>query len=720
MIIEYLIITGLLLSGFLFLCCGLGIYKILWQFSAFFVGCYGGFHLAQFLISSHHFSSILSLLVTFFLTLVCGYIAYEISNGIEVLLFFVIGICLGVLFVKVLESVTPDVFENIYINTPAPFIIKIVFTFLLFGLLAVMFRRIGVIIFSCLIGGSLLSLGVFKLGLNVDPLLIILIFALTGVIVQIWRYLTPYKSTYKSWHGKRVHPLAYRMLSIEDQKTAFLKRNKKTSRLPFIFTFENREELNSFVRFVKKNGGSIKDCFHPINTVAATVPASLRGELSKQEINSIHAQSEEFKIPMTTVPARLLLLLFRPFLSDSRKIIREYQGKKVSEKYNGKRVRIAVLDTGKPRHRNLKHRIKRAENYTSDKSIYDGNGHSTHVIGIIVARGKKLSGIAPGVEIIAQKVLSDSGKGPLLGIMRAVREAVEKYDADIISMSLGAKILDDGSHPLCRLLTYYSEKVTICVAQGNSGPQGQVGVPASAKGVIAVGSISKRKIPSWFSSIGPTADGRTRPHLTAPGESIWSTWLEGLYKALSGTSMATPHVAGCAACLFQAKPNLTPRKAREILCKSTESIQGGINKVGSGLVNLCKAFIYCGLPVESSTKIEKHSILHKSLVPAFSYFFAIAISQLIVFSSWFFLINHASRLQSESLAKDVIFLGRIERSSFEKFYIFDDGTAKVYLSCDTVHSSSMPKPGSIVLFKGSSVFNNNKDIFINDPFFLLH
>ncbi|MGF1735083.1 S8 family peptidase [Photobacterium satsumensis] len=217
----------------------------------------------------------------------------------------------------------------------------------------------------------------------------------------------------------------------------------------------------------------------------------------------------------------------------------------------GEGVKVAVLDTGIDiDHPDLKSAIKDSVDLTGD-GIEDTNGHGTHCAGIIGARLNNIGfvGVAPKSELLIAKVLNNNGQGANSWVTKGIYWAVEN-GADIISMSLGGPTSDPDLYKAIQYALYHG--VFIICAAGNEGGLGQntIGYPARYGGVITVASHDINGNPSGFSSQGGEVD------VMAPGSRIWSTYINGGYKELSGTSMATPFVAGLAA-LITAKHKLT-------------------------------------------------------------------------------------------------------------------------------------------------------------------
>ncbi len=215
----------------------------------------------------------------------------------------------------------------------------------------------------------------------------------------------------------------------------------------------------------------------------------------------------------------------------------------------GEGVKVAILDTGVDiDHPDLQDAIVATKDFTGD-GIEDENGHGTHCAGIVGARlnGVGFVGVAPKVELLIGKVLGNEGSGSFSWISDGIFWAVDQ-GADIISMSLGGAGSDNELFQAVQYALFYG-KYVICAA-GNEGSlyQNSIGYPGRYGGVLTVASHDSNGNPSGFSSRGGEVD------VMAPGSEIWSTYKDGGYAELSGTSMATPFVAGLAA-LIASKHN---------------------------------------------------------------------------------------------------------------------------------------------------------------------
>lgn len=232
----------------------------------------------------------------------------------------------------------------------------------------------------------------------------------------------------------------------------------------------------------------------------------------------------------------------------------------------GASASVAVLDTGVFKdHPDLKNRVKQCKDFTSPKAAVvegkcdDKNGHGTHVAGIIAADGGAdglgIYGIAPETSLYAYKVCGANGSCWSDDIAAALRTAADN-GAQVVNLSLGS---DVKSSLITDAVAYAAGKgVLVVAAAGNDGPYfDSIDYPGALAEVAAVGALdSAFVIPDW-SSHG--INSTTEPYVVeardiefaAPGVNVESTWKDGSYVILSGTSMASPHVAGLAAKLWQ-------------------------------------------------------------------------------------------------------------------------------------------------------------------------
>lgn len=248
---------------------------------------------------------------------------------------------------------------------------------------------------------------------------------------------------------------------------------------------------------------------------------------------------------------------------------------------SGSAVKVAVLDSGIDiDHPDLNDNLAGCVNFISWwRNCNDDNGHGTHVSGIIAGENNAFGivGVAPEVRIYSLKSLDRRGSGYLSDIIEGLDWAVVN-GMQVVNMSLGTS---------SNVLSFKEavERVDAAgiiqvAAAGNSGPSDStVLYPAKYPQVIAVSAIdSAESVPSW-SSRGPEVD------VAGPGASIYSTYLKGGYRTLSGTSMAAPYVTGVVALRLEDHPEEGPEEIRNILRANTTSLPFAFNLVGTGLID---------------------------------------------------------------------------------------------------------------------------------------
>ncbi|RBQ18231.1 peptidase S8 [Spongiactinospora rosea] len=269
--------------------------------------------------------------------------------------------------------------------------------------------------------------------------------------------------------------------------------------------------------------------------------------------------------------------------------------------YTGKGVTVAVLDTGyDPAHPDLKGVVTHGKSFsTYEPDVNDHVGHGTHVASTIAgtgaASGGKYRGVAPDAKIAVGKVLSELG-GYDSEIVAGMEWAANEVKAKVVNMSLGGR--DDWRlDPVEEAVNVLSERTgaLFVVAAGNEGPgESTVGSPGSADAALTVGAVDKQDQLAGFSSRGPrVGDGAIKPEITAPGVDITAAvpgTAEGSYGAYSGTSMATPHVAGAAAILAQRHPDWRGERLKSALISSaTPHTDSNAFEQGAGRLEAAKA-----------------------------------------------------------------------------------------------------------------------------------
>jgi thermitase len=248
-------------------------------------------------------------------------------------------------------------------------------------------------------------------------------------------------------------------------------------------------------------------------------------------------------------------------------------------------VRVAVVDTGvQANHPDLAGKVVNGWDFVeNDGTPQDANGHGTHVAGIAAAvtnNGVGIAGVAPNVQILAVRVLDANGSGTLDAVAAGIQYAADN-GAKVINLSLGGSV---GSTTLQNAVNYaWNKGVVVVAAAGNSGSSAP-SYPAYYTNAIAVASTTSSDTKSSFSNWGSWVD------VAAPGSSIYSTYAGSTYATLSGTSMATPHVAGLAGLL--ASQGRTASQIRAAIQNTADPISGTGTYWTYGRINAYRAVTY--------------------------------------------------------------------------------------------------------------------------------
>ncbi|MDW7740654.1 MAG: S8 family serine peptidase [Bacillota bacterium] len=248
----------------------------------------------------------------------------------------------------------------------------------------------------------------------------------------------------------------------------------------------------------------------------------------------------------------------------------------------GEGIAVAVLDTGiDENHVDLPNLLGGVTTVDSTHWGADVHGHGTHVAGTIAALDNDYGvvGVVPLVGLYAVKVLDDSGIGATSAVAAGIEWAVLN-EIPVINMSLGSSSSSTTLRDACNAA--YNAGHLLISSAGNAGNVGgggdNVSYPARHETVVAVASSTINDTRSSTSSTGPAVE------LIAPGNAILSTYPGDLYATASGTSMASPHVAGVAALIWAFNPHLTNVEIRSILRETAEDLGLPANHQGYGLV----------------------------------------------------------------------------------------------------------------------------------------
>lgn len=255
---------------------------------------------------------------------------------------------------------------------------------------------------------------------------------------------------------------------------------------------------------------------------------------------------------------------------------------------SGVEIHTYVVDTGiDVSHPEFEGRATFLENFTDDGEDSDGNSHGTHCAGII---GSKTYGVCKDAKLFAIKVLDSQGSGSTMGVIAGLDYAFKRHleqhkqnpnVRSVLSMSLGggySKMMN----MVVEKMVQTSETFYIVVAAGNEDSDACNTSPASAEGVLTVMASDKNDQRAYFSNYGKCAD------LYAPGVNVKSTVLNGKTAVYSGTSMATPNVAGVVNHYLDKFPNLNMKQLKEKMLKDAtkNELSGNPSQTNNLLVYL--------------------------------------------------------------------------------------------------------------------------------------
>lgn len=276
---------------------------------------------------------------------------------------------------------------------------------------------------------------------------------------------------------------------------------------------------------------------------------------------------------------------------------------------DGHGITAAIMDTGIAKHPDFDDRVIVFKDFVNGKkTIYDDNGHGTHVAGILAGSGKmsrtRCRGMAPGIKLVSLKVLDQYGNGSLKNILQAVDWLLQnhrKYQIRIVNISIGTTPdRDTGEDSLLMkgIDALWDENVCVFAAAGNSGPgRGSITSPGINRRIITVGCCEPfvmmeqgRRIGLRYPGRGPVCSSCVmKPEVIAFGRDILSCnsrYLQGQrpYVKKSGTSMAVPMAAGSAALLLQRYPELSNGQVKLCFRESSQKLSVPENQQGWGLI----------------------------------------------------------------------------------------------------------------------------------------
>jgi serine protease AprX len=409
-------------------------------------------------------------------------------------------------------------------------------------------------------------------------------------------------------------------------------------------------------------GGLIKKTYQNFNAIAMEIPsAGLRALAARSDVSyiSLDRPAQVTGHIETTTGASLVR-----------------NSSPAGSQLDGTGIGIAILDSGiysshvSFQNSGTASRVLTRVNFASDNCAGDCDGHGTHVAGLAAANGKiaggAYRGIAPNANLIDVRVLNAQGVGSTSGILAGIDWCIAnkaQYNIRVMNLSLGTTAVDSYvNDPLCLAVRRaVNAGIVVCVAAGNLGKNehgnkvyGAIHSPGIEPSAITVGAANSKGSNSrsddgvaTYSSCGPTRGFRTvngvrkyddliKPDLIAPGNKVISVMapnnrrllespgLDALVSAvtnrkqmrMSGTSMATPVVAGAAALLLQKNPSLTPNLVKALLMYSAQHLRNfNMLEQGAGLLNVEGAVRIAGLVRQDLAGLQLNAPLLTGPVP---------------------------------------------------------------------------------------------------------
>ena len=367
-----------------------------------------------------------------------------------------------------------------------------------------------------------------------------------------------------------------------------IKTTAINGRIHVIIGFKNKPGPSD-IDFITGLGGTINRTYSIINAIAAIVPENILDKI-KRSPNIEYVEIDEkmyAHIPIGTCQEIQILKQVTPWGID------RIGSRLVNAMGNtGKGIKIGILDTGIDYlHEDLSKNYKGGYNFIDNNTdARDYNSHGTHVAGIIAALDNDIGvvGVAPDAYIYSVRVLDYAATGTASDITAGLEWCLNN-NIQIINMSLGA--CEDSISVRRAIDVLYDNGILLIAAAGNSGngmgTGDSIDNPARYDNVTAVGATDINDNRASFSSTGPKLE------ISAPGKDIYSLLPGNKYASLSGTSMASPHVAGVAALVMSAYPEMTNTQVRIRMQITAQNIAKNIFEAqswfGYGLVDAVRA-----------------------------------------------------------------------------------------------------------------------------------
>jgi len=483
-------------------------------------------------------------------------------------------------------------------------------------------------------------------------ILVLLLFSITFIAVPTNIGQTTEQK--QPLNNEQVQPLDKIEPELMDKINKLVQSNPM-EKIRVILTVREEADLQAVSDLLMAVGADINEKYHIIPGIAASIPAVKILKVAKcLDVERIYLDKIKYAIPMpptdTIEEVQLENTTHNP---EESEVINAYFPFQVNahklwaEEINGSGVVVAVLDTGADLTQNdIKDVIIAYETFTSEE-FGDGHGHGTAVAGIIASQGVnlyyykefkefkfKVIGVAPGAKLIVGKVLTDKGYGFDSWIIKGIEWATygtngirgdEDFEADIISMSFGGlEIPNDGDDPTALAIDRAISEGVVCVAAAANEGMGKSTItsPGVSRDVITVGASTENWFMAnvykywpfydpitktcfttlyendqmiWWSSRGPTADGRIDPDISAVGAWGISSGRNNKLTLFGGTSMATPIVSGVAALIIQAfrevyERDPKPAEVKNLLMSTSKDLGYVAHAQGAGRVDAYDAY----------------------------------------------------------------------------------------------------------------------------------
>jgi hypothetical protein len=335
----------------------------------------------------------------------------------------------------------------------------------------------------------------------------------------------------------------------------------------------------------------------------------------------------------------------------------------------------------------------------NDADPMDDYGHGTHVAGIVAANSVHLKGVAPHAKLMAFKVIDHNGEGTESTVLAGIEGATDPNDdgnsndmVDVVNMSLGGVGSPDDPVSVA-VDNAVSLGMTFCVAAGNLYNYYAISSPGTARSAITVGAVDEYDNIAMFSSKGPNTDILSiKPEVVAPGVNILSTVPGNNTERKSGTSMATPHVAGVCALLKSLHRNWSPAQIKSAIMTTALDLGQDIMAQGAGIIDALKA-------AEASAFVTPSHLSFGLDEPA----------SIWIKTDTVWIFNRSDQSQSFSISFDGLRLGISITADPSMFSLDQNDSQQVIISLN-VDNSQVPYPieGSLA-YGGYANINGTKD-----------